>query len=83
MSVAAWIATLTWHDLEANIQDEQFHVPTANLILCFELNFAIFCGYIWVKNIFRLYTFKICSPERSDNSNINKMNIRTQSTKSI
>ena len=57
----------------------QFLVPMANLIiLCFELNFAIFCGNIWVKN--RLCTFKICSPERSDYSNINKI---TQSTKSI
>ena len=45
------------------MQDEQFLVPMANLILCFELKFSIFCGYIWVKN--RLCTFKICSPERS------------------
>ena len=41
------------------MQDEQFLVPMANLILCFQLNFAIFCGYIWAKN--RLYTFEICS----------------------
>ena len=34
-----------------------FLVPMANLILCFKLNFSIFCGYIWVKN--RLYTFKM------------------------
>ena len=72
MSAAASIATLTWHDLEPNmLQDEQFLAPMANLILCLELNFSIFC------------TFKICSTERSDYSNINKMNIQTQSTKSI
>ena len=50
MSTAASIATLTWHDLEPKILDEQFLVPMANLILCFKLNFAIFCGHIWVKN---------------------------------
>ena len=63
-SAAASIATLTWHNLEPNMQDEQFLVPMANLILCFQLNFAIFCGYIWAKD--RLYTFKLCSPERND-----------------
>ena len=36
----------TWHDLEPNMQDEQFLVPMAKLILCFQLNFAIFCGHI-------------------------------------
>ena len=41
------------------------------LILCFELNFAIFCGFIRVKS--RLYTFKMRSPECSDYSN-NKQN---------
>ena len=56
-SIATSIATLTWHDLKP------IDVPIANLISCFELNFAIFCGYIWVTN--RLYTFKICLPERS------------------
>ena len=66
MSAAASIASLTWHDLERNMLDEQFLVLVANLFLCFELNFAIFCGCIWVKN--RLCTFKICSPERSDYS---------------
>ena len=50
MSTAASIATLTWHDLEPKMLDEQFLVPMVNLILCFKLNFAIFCGYIWVKN---------------------------------
>ena len=29
------IATLIWHDLEPNMQDKQFLVPMANLILCF------------------------------------------------
>ena len=53
MSAAASIATLIWHDLEPNMQDEQFLVPMANLIICFQLNFAIFCGHIWAKN--RLY----------------------------
>ena len=57
MSTAASIATLTWHDLEPKMLDEQFLVPMANLILCFKLNFAVFCRYIWVKN--QLYTFKI------------------------
>ena len=57
MSAAASIATLTWHDLEPNMQDEQFFVPMANLIVCFQLNFAIFCGHIWAKD--RLHTFKI------------------------
>ena len=33
MSTAASIATLTWHDLEPKILDEQFLVPMANLIL--------------------------------------------------
>ena len=56
MSTAASIATLTWHDLQPKMLDEQFLVPMASLILCFKLNFAIFCGYIWVKN--QLY--KIC-----------------------
>ena len=28
------IATLIWHDLEPNMQDKQFLVPMANLILC-------------------------------------------------
>ena len=46
MSRAAFIATLTWHNLEPNILDEQFLVPIANLILYLELNFAIFCRYI-------------------------------------
>ena len=42
MSAAASIATLTWHDLEPNMLNEQFLVPMANLIICFELNFSIF-----------------------------------------
>ena len=71
MSTAASIATLTLHDLEPNMLDEQFLVPMANLILCFNLNFAIFCRYNWGKN--QLYTFKIYSPERCDYSN-NKQN---------
>ena len=29
------IATPLWHDLEPNMQDKQFLVPMANLILCF------------------------------------------------
>ena len=70
MSAAALIASLTWHDLEPNMLDVQFLVSMANLILCFKLNFAIFCGCIWVKN--RLCAFKICSPERSDYSNYNQ-----------
>ena len=49
MSPAASIATLTWHDLEPNMQNEQFLVPMANLIFCFQLNFAIFCGHIRIK----------------------------------
>ena len=53
MSAAASIATLIWHDLEPNMQDEQFLVPMAKLIICFQLNFGIFCGQIWAKN--RLY----------------------------
>ena len=32
MSAAVSIATLTWHDLALNMQDEQFLVPMANLI---------------------------------------------------
>ena len=72
MSTAASIATLTWHDLEPNMLDEQFLMPMANLILCFKLHFAIFCGYFRVKNR-RLYTFKIYSPEPSYYSN-NKQN---------
>ena len=35
ISVAVSIATLIWHDLEPNMQDKQFFVPMANLILCF------------------------------------------------
>ena len=35
---------MIWNQL--NMQDEQFLVPMANLILCFQLNFAIFCGHI-------------------------------------
>ena len=81
ISAAALIASLTWHDLELNMLDVQFLVSMANLILCFKLNFAIFCGCIWVKN--RLCAFKICSPERSDYSNNNQNNIRTQSTESF
>ena len=61
MLAAASIANLTWHELEPNMQGEQFFVPMANLILCFQ---SKFCGHIWAKD--RLYTFKICSPERSD-----------------
>ena len=57
MSIAESIATLIWHDLELNMSDEHFFVPMAKLI--FELNFAVFMGYIWVKN--RLYMFKICN----------------------
>ena len=38
-------------------------VPKENLILCFELNLAIFCGYNRAEN--RLYTFKIRSPDRN------------------
>ena len=34
-SAAVSIATLIWHDLEPNMQDKQFLVPMANLILCF------------------------------------------------
>ena len=37
VSTAASIATLTWHDLEPKMLDEQFLVPMANLILCFKL----------------------------------------------
>ena len=79
ISGAASIASLTWHDLpdlERNMLDEQFLVLVANLFLCFELNFAIFFGCIWVKN--RLCTFKICSPERSDYSKkrINKIKLQ-------
>ena len=42
MSATVSIATLTWHDLELNMLDEQYLavVPMANLILCFELNFS-------------------------------------------
>ena len=72
MSTAASIATLTWHDLEPKVLDEQFLVPMANLILCFKLNFAAFCGYIWVKN--QLYTFKIYQLARSAITIINKQN---------
>ena len=57
ISAAVSIATLIWHDLEPNMQDKQFLVPMANLILCFLLNFAIFCQHVWPKNW--LYTFKI------------------------
>ena len=46
ISAAVSIATLIWHDLEPNMQDKQFLVSMANLILCFQLNFAIFCGHI-------------------------------------
>ena len=65
MSAAASIAILTWHDLEANMQGDQFLVPMVNLILGFQLNFAIFCGHTWA-NIYICEIFKICSPERSD-----------------
>ena len=46
ISAAVSIATLIWHDLEPNMQDKQFLVPTANRILYFQLNFAIFCGHV-------------------------------------
>ena len=39
----------TWYDLEPNMQDEQFLVPMANLILSFQLNFAIFCTSYFVR----------------------------------
>ena len=74
MSAAASIATLIWHDLEPNMQGEQFLVPMANLINCLQLNFGIFCGQIWAKNRLAIYTFEICSPERSITLNINKQN---------
>ena len=55
MSAAASIANLTWHELEPNMQGEQFLVPMANLILCFQSNFAgIFgqkIGYIRSKYV--------------------------------
>ena len=35
ISAAVSIATLIWHDFEPNMQDKQFLVPMANLILCF------------------------------------------------
>ena len=35
ISAAVSIATLIWHDLEPNMQDKQFLLPMANLILCF------------------------------------------------
>ena len=35
ISAAVSIATLIWHDLEPNMQDKQFLVPMANLIICF------------------------------------------------
>ena len=80
MSAAASIATLTWHDLETNIQDEHaisraYGKPDDSL---FRVKLCYILRNIWVKN--RLCTFKICSPERSDYSNINKIH---QSTKSI
>ena len=40
ISAAVSIATLIWHDLEPNMQDNQFLVPIANRIICFQLNFA-------------------------------------------
>ena len=46
ISAAVSIATLIWHDLEPNMQDKQFLMPMANRILCFQLNFAIFCGHV-------------------------------------
>ena len=46
ISAAVSIATHIWHDLEPNMQDKQFLVPMANLIISFQLNFAIFCGHV-------------------------------------
>ena len=46
IAAAVSIATLIWHNLEPGMQDKQFLVPIANLILCFQLNFAIFCGHV-------------------------------------
>ena len=80
ISAAVSIATLIWHDLEPNMQDKQFLLPMANLIICFYLvKFASMfdqkIGYIrskwftwtqWLQSVI-----------------INKINIRTQSTKSI
>ena len=64
ISAAVSIATLIWHDLEPNMQDKQFLMPMANLILCFQLNFAIFCGYVWPKN--QVIYVQNNSPESSD-----------------
>ena len=36
--------TLTWHDLEPNMLDEQLLVPIANLNFCFELNLLYLAG---------------------------------------
>ena len=64
MSATASIATLYMARFGTKHAGRQFLMPMANLIICFQLNFAIFRGHIWAKN--RLYTFERCSPERSD-----------------
>ena len=46
ISAAVSIATLIWHDLEPNMQDKQFLVPMANLMLYFASVFDQKIGYI-------------------------------------
>ena len=65
ISAAVSIATLIWHDLEPNMQDKQFLVPMANLIICFYL--VKFC-YILPACLTKKSVIYVQngSPERSD-----------------